>query len=305
MLKEIQEAMIKMGNTLKGAEPMETGTPIDELTGIFGLPKGLITEFWGEQNTGKTTAAIQAVAQAQKDGLRCLWVDAEHSFAPKYAESLGVNMARLGVLEGLTAENILDKLLEEVQQGNWDVVVIDSIGSLSSRIWFEKQVGDKTMGVQASILTRFVQLGVSYIKWKKIVFIGINHARVDIATGRLYQMGGKLWSEKKKLSIRFREKTGVVLKSGERVVGKVIILKVIKNHVGATEGKEMDVQLIHGEGFSVGANLLQKALDMGVITRKGNLHFFGEEKLGLIGKTREWLKDEANVGKLKEALEVV
>lgn len=304
MLKEIQEAIIQMGDKLKAAEPMETETPLDEMTGIFGLPKGLITEFWGESNTGKSTAAIQAVVAAQKQGLRCLWIDAERSFAPKYAESLGVNMARLGVLEGLTGESILDKLLDEVQQGNWDVMVLDSIGSLSSRIWFEKQVGDKTVGVQASLLTRFVQLAVSYIKWKKIVFIGINHARTDM-NGKLYQMGGKLWSEKKKLSIRFREKTGVVLKSGEKTVGKVIILKITKNHIGATEGKEMDVQLMHGEGFSVGANLLQKALDLGVIRKEGNLHWFKDEKLGLIGKTREWLKEPENVEKLKAVLEKV
>lgn len=292
-----------MGDMLKAAEPMETGTPIDEITGIFGLPKGYISEFWGESNTGKSTAAIQAVAAAQKQGLRCLWVDAERSFAPKYAEKLGVNLARLGVLEGLTAESILDKLLEEVQQGNWDVIVLDSIGSLSSRIWFEKQVGDKTVGVQASILTRFVQLGISYIKWKKTVFIGINHSRIDM-NGKIYQMGGKLWAEKRILSIRFREKTGVVLKSGEKVIGKVIILKVLKNHVGATEGKEMEVHLIHGEGFSVQANLLQKALDCGTITKQGNSHFFGEEKLGTISKVREWLASEENLTKLKEALNV-
>ena len=304
MLKEIQAAIIRMGDTLKAAEPMETETPIDELTGIFGLPKGLITEFWGESNTGKSTAAIQTVVAAQKQGLRCLWVDAERSFAPAYAESLGVNMTRLGVLEGLTGESILDKLLDEVQKGNWDVIILDSIGSLSSRIWFEKQVGDKTVGVQASLLTRFVQLAVSYIKWKKIVFIGINHARTDM-NGKLYQMGGKLWSEKKKLSIRFREKTGGVLKSGEKTVGKVIILKVTKNHVGATEGKEMDVQLMHGQGFSVGANLLQKALDLGVIRKEGNTHFFGQIKLGMIGKVREWVKDEGNLASLKEALETV
>lgn len=303
MLKEIQEAIIQMGDKLKGVEALETETPIDEMTGIFGLPKGMIVEFWGDSNTGKSTAAIQSVASFQKKGARCLWVDAERSFSPKYAEELGVNMARLGVLEGLTGESILEKLLEEIQNGNWDVIVLDSIGSLSSRIWFEKQVGDKTVGVQASLLTRFVQLAVSYIKWKKILFIGVNHSRTDM-NGKLYQMGGKLWTEKKILSIRFREKTGVVLKSGEKTVGKVIILKVTKNHVGATEGKEMDVQLMHGQGFSVGANLLQKALDLGVIRKEGQTHWLGDLKLGTIGKVREWVKEEENITTLKAALEV-
>lgn len=301
MLKEIQEAIIKMANTLGSIEALETETPIDEMTGIFGLPRGFISEFWGESNTGKSTAAIQAVASAQKQGLRCLWVNTEKKLDTKYLASLDVDLSKLGVMEGLTAENILEKLLEEIKAGNWDVIVLDSVGSLSSRIWFEKEVGDKTVGVQASVLTRFVQLAVSYIKWKKIVFIGVNHARTDM-NGKLYQMGGKKWAENKILSIRFREKTGVVLKSGEKTVGKVIILKVTKNHVGATEGKEMDVQLMHGEGFAVGANLLQKALDLGVITKQGNNHFFLGEKLGMIGKTREWLKIEDNVERLKEAL---
>lgn len=302
MLKEIEEAIIQMANKLAPIEAMETGTPIDELTGIYGLPRGYITEFWGESNTGKSTAAIQAVVSAQRQGLRCLWVNTEEKLDTKYLEKLGVDLSKLGVMEGLTSESILNKLLDEVKAGNWDVVVLDSIGSLSSRIWFEKEVGDRTMGVQASILTRFVQVGVSYLKWRKIVFIGINHTRVDIATGKLYQMGGKFWAEKRILSIRFREKTGVVLKSGDKTIGKVIILKVLKNHAGPTEGKEMEVQLIHGEGFSVGANLLQKALDLGVIRKEGNTHFLGSEKLGTIGKVRELLKEEEFVDKLKSAL---
>lgn len=304
MTKDIEEAIIQMADSMGDVEVLETETPLDEMTGIYGLPKGLITEFWGEENTGKSTAALQAVAAAQKQGLKCLWVDVEHSLALNHARALGVDTKKMGVLAGLTAENILDKLLDEVKSGKWDVIVMDSIGSLSSRAWFEKQVGDKTIGTQASILTRFVQLGVAYIKQHKTVFIGVNHARIDM-NGRLYQMGGKLWSEKKKLSIRFRLKSGVVLKSGETVLGKVIILKVTKNHVGATEGKEMDVHLINETGFSVEANLLQKALDKGIITKEGNTHFMNGEKLGMIGKVREMLKEEEFVTKLKEALEKI
>lgn len=305
MLKEIEEAIIQMADSMRGIDVLETNTPLDEMTGIYGLPKGRITEFWGEENTGKTTAALQAVVAAQKEGVKCLWADIENSLSLEYAEALGVDMKKFGVLSGLTAESILEKLLKEVQSGKWGLVVMDSIGSLSSRAWFEKEVGDKTIGTQASLLTRFVQLGVPYIKMHNMVLIGVNHSRLDIMTGKIYQMGGKLWSEKKKLSIRFRVKTGMVLKQGENVIGKVIILKTTKNHVGKTEGKEMDVHLINGEGYSMGANLLQKALDREVITKQGNTYFFQGEKLGMISKVREWIKEEGNVLRLQEALKDV
>lgn len=301
--KEIEEALIQMASVFETVDVIETDSPVDEMSGLYGLPRGYFTEFWGESDTGKSTAALQAVAGAQARGFNCLWVDAENTLSVAYARKLGVDVSKLGVLRGLTAETILEKLLAEVKANRWHVIVLDSIGSLSSRIWFEKEVGDKTVGVQASILTRFVQLSVAYVRQHKTVFIGVNHAREDM-NGKLYQMGGKLWTEKKKFSIRFKPKSGPnIIKQGEITVGKLITMKVTKNHVGNTYGKEMDVQLLNDVGFSAEANLLQKAIDKEIIRKDGASYFLGDEKIAYgQGKAREWIALPENQERIKSML---
>lgn len=281
---------------------LKTDTFLDDMTGIWGLPRKRIIEFFGEEKTGKSTAAFHVIASAQKQGLRCLLVDIEHSLDPMYLPKLGVDPKKLGVIVREYAEEYLDATLEAINSNEWDLIVFDSIGSLSSKIEHEKASGEKTIGLQASQLTVFVRKIAPKISLKNMVFIGINHSRTDIMTGKIFTMGGRVWSEKKKLSIRFREKSGVLLKSGENVVGKVITIEVMKNAVGSTERKQKDVQLIFGAGFSASANLLDEAITKGVIEKVGNLFYFEGEKIGMITKAREWIAEESNSQRISEKL---
>lgn len=294
---------VKKASTLDDLLVIKTNTFLDKATGINGIPRGRITEFWGDNNAGKSTACLQTVLAAQQQGLRCLWVDVENTFEPRYArEMFGIDMDKLGLLSLTTAEEFVDETVAEVRSGNWDVIIFDSIGSLSSQVEIEKTAEQRSIGLQASLMSRFSRLIAPYVLLHKIAFIGVNHARTDIETKKIYQMGGKFWSEKKKLAIRFREKTGALLKSGENVVGKVIIITVSKNHVGPTEGLSMEVRILNGQGFSHQADLFEDAVLAGIIGKQGNTYYWGEEKLGTKAKVLELMKDEAFVERLTEAL---
>lgn len=291
--------MIQKASEIGDVEVLKTDTFLDELTGIWGLPKERIIEFYGAEKTGKSTASFHVIASAQKQGLTCLLVDVEHSFTPKYASDLGVDLKKLGVIRAITAEEYIQQTLDAVSSKEWDLIVFDSIGSLSSRAELEKEAGEKTIGQQSSLMSVFVRKLAPKISYQKQIFIGINHSRTDIMTGKVLTMGGKAWSEKKKLSIEFREKSGVLLKSGENVVGKVINVRVMKNAVGPTERKEMDVQLIFGSGFRSSGNLAQELLDKGIISKEGNSFFYQEKKIAVgKGKYDTWVEEN------KESLKV-
>lgn len=282
-------------------EILPTGIFLDEITGGGGMPCGRICEFWGAKDTGKSSAALQVVAAAQRQGKKCLYVDVEYSLSTEYAAKLGVDINAMDVLRETSAEEYLDATEEALRSGKYQVFVFDSIGDLSSKAEQEKSAGERTIGMQASLMSKFSRMVAPQVALNKYLFIGINHERVDfMGMGKVYQMGGKKWSEKVKLSIRFREKSGVVLKNGDTQVGRVIIAKVDKNHVWGTKGKEMEVRLLNDEGFSTAADLFEVALSSGVITKIGNTHYFAQEKLGTVGKAREWAK--ANEQRLKDAL---
>jgi len=299
----MSDPVIKMASAINDFKVLPTNTFLDEALGIGGIPLGRIGELWGENNVGKSTLCIQIIKAAQEAGLTCCYVDVEETFTAKWAQDLGVDISKLGVFNADSAEEYIDGTEALLKSGKWDVVIFDSIGSLSSKVEQEKTAEQKTIGIQASLMARFVRLIAPVVRQKHIAFIGVNHQRIDMDK-RIYQMGGKAWSEKKKWAVRLREKSGAVLKSGDKIVGKVIIARVSKNHVGPTEGWEKDVRIINGQGFSYAQNLLQDAIDRGVISKDGNSHFFEGEKIGMIGKAREWIKEPDNAERIKKALSV-
>lgn len=265
---------------------------IDNLTGIGGVPRGRIMEIFGDEGIGKTSVCLQIVAAAQKQGLRCLWADVELCFSSKYAESLGVDTTKLGVLQERFAEDVLDTLDDEINANNWDLVIFDSVGALSSRVEAEKASDAKTIAPQAGLVSRFARKMTTACKFSNTALVVINHAFIDLMTGAVKTSGGKKLAYHKSISIRLR-KGGSTLKQGDRKVGKVVIAGVVKNKLGSTEGLEVEAQLIFGTGFSVGADVLNIALDKEVITKKGNTYYFGEEKLGVgLGKTRQMLEED-------------
>jgi len=279
------------GDNFRDFDVLETGMFLDALSGIAGLPLGRMVEFFGTQNSGKSTCAMQVIAAAQKKGLQCLYIDTEYSYTSEYAERLGVDTKKLDVLRELTAETTLDQVEEFIKAGKHKVIVLDSLGQLSSRIWFEKESGAKTIGTQASLIGSFVMKTIPYVVMNKILFIGISHERVTMEWGKIFALGGNKWAEKKKLSFRFREKT--IRMQGEAVLGKTIEVIVIKNHVGNTEGQKVQAFLAKDEGFSMEADALDAAIASGKFERIGNTFYFSGEKIGTMKALREWYKENA------------
>lgn len=289
---------------------VKTNTPLDKVSGIGGLPRGFIVELWGKTNSGKSTTAFQVVAAAQKQGLRCLWIDVEHSFRAyvaneKRAEAFGVDMNKLDVMLEANAEDYIDNTEEAVRSKKYDVIIMDSVGDLSSKIEQEKTAAEKTIGVQASLMTKFVRTITWVVDMNEILFIVVNHER-ETLMGGIYQMGGKKLAEKKKMSFRFRDKKGpsgvFLLKQGEKIVGKVVRISVSKNHFAPTEQMEVESNLLFDEGFSYQQDLVDDAIQRGVFTRTGNTFFFSQEKIGTMSKLRDWIKEETNLERVKELL---
>ncbi len=284
-------------------EVIKTGLFIDKLLGSGGIPKQRITEIVGMPGCGKSTLCLQIVSEAQKLGCRCLWVDAEGTFTPLYAQNLGVDIDRLDVSRGECGEDILNDAIEAIDKGGYDLIVIDSIGEATPRAVVEKEIGERSIGGQATIIGQFVRKAALKLPMRNVAVIGINQLRTDIMTGRVEGRGGASWNYHKAVSVNLKRKPGVVLKSGENVIGFVVQAEIReKNKMFGNVGFKMDVNFINNEGFSKSADLLASALDAKVITKTGNTYYFEGEKLGMISKVRELMKDADFSEKVKYAL---
>lgn len=293
---------MKYADSVEEVRAIKTGTFIDKVTGIGGLPRGRITEIYGDESVGKSTIMFQAIATAQQNKLKCLFVDTEWSYDSLYATSLGVDNSNLGLIRHKHAEDALDEVEEEIGRGYWDLVVLDSVGGLLSRGESEKDAGGKTIGSQAGLMARFCRKIVPILYTTDTALVVLNHIFTDIMTGQLKTSGGKKLAYHKSLSIRLRNKTGALLKQGEKTVGKVIKVSVTKNKVASTEGMEIESRIIFGDGFSSSADLLEDAIEAGIVTKTGNSYFFEGEKLGMISKVRTLLKDDPTFSEKLKAL---
>lgn len=297
-------SIIAYADSIEDVDAIPTGLFFDKLTGIGGIPRGVITEIFGDEGIGKSSLCLQIVANAQRLGLRCLWADVEWSYTPKYAESLGVDNSKLGLIRERFAEATLDAIEEAAESGEWDLIVLDSIGGILPRAEAEKGAEGRTIGGQAGLIAKFCRKVVPSLSVNNVALVVINHSFIDIMSSKLLTSGGRKLAYHKSISIRLKQKQGVVLKQGDRKIGKVVVGEVRKNKLAGTEGLELDGQLIFGSGFSASADLLADAIDKGIITKKGNTYFFGEEKLGIgLGKVRKQLEDDAVLTeKVKRAL---
>jgi recombination protein RecA len=287
---------------LEKVEVIVTGTFLDKCTGIGGIPRGRITEIFGDEGMGKSSICLQMVAAAQKQGLKCLWVDVEYSYEAGYAASLGVDNSKLSVLRQEYAEATLEELDGCMDEG-WDLIIFDSIGGLTPRAEIEKGAEGKVIGAQAGIVARFCRRMVPALATKNIAMIVINHAFVDLMSGKIMSSGGKKLAFHKSIAIRLKNKMGAVLKQGDRKVGRVVVAEVKKNKLAATEGLEVEGHLLFGEGFSGQADVIDSAIERGVITKTGNSYFFAAKKLGVgLAKVREALKDPVLLEEIKAAL---
>ncbi len=253
---------------------------LDIALGAGGFPRGRIIEIYGPEGTGKTTLALEAVANAQKAGGKALFVDVEHAFSPEYAANLGVNIDDLIISQPDYAEQALEIIDTFVRSGAVDIVVLDSVAALVPKTELEGDMGDSFMGVQARLMSQALRKLTGSISKSKTCVIFINQLRekIGIVFGNPEVTPGgralKFYS-----SVRLDIRRVESIKDKGVVIGNRLRIKVVKNKV-APPYREAIVDLIFGKGVSKLADLFDVAVKAGVIKKAGSYYSYGDIKLG-------------------------
>src|SRR3990167_356391 len=253
---------------------------LDDALGIGGFPRGRIIEIFGPESSGKTTLSLHAVAEAQKMGGICAFIDAEHAMDPEYSRSIGVKLDELLISQPDNGEQALEIVESLVRSGKIDVIVIDSVAALTPRDEIEGEMGAHHVGKQARLMSQALRKLTGIVAKSKTVVIFINQIRMQV--GVMFgnpetTPGGK--ALKFYTSVRLDIRRIAQIKKGEEVVGGRHRVKVVKNKVAAPF-RTTEFDLMYNEGISTGGELLALGEGLGVVTKSGNSYSFGEEKLG-------------------------
>lgn len=267
-------------------------TGFAKLDGILGggIPQRKITEISGVFSVGKSTLALQIVAQAQALKKDVLWCDSEFSFGEDYAIALGIDCNELDLYAGRFAEENLDYMEEWADKHKNALLVLDSIGGLLPRAEAEKNADGKVIGGQAKLIATFCRKIVPILAINNNALIVCNHQFVDLMSGKLKTSGGAKLEYAKSIWLMLRAANKRIMK-GDQQIGLIIEAEIRKNKLAPTQKQKTDLTMIFGEGFSAEADLLQELLDSGEVTKKGNTFWRGEVKLGVgLANAREALK---------------
>lgn len=305
-LERAKEAMDKINKDfgegsimLLGDKPMgnvgfiPTGSlGLDYALGIGGLPRGRIIEIYGPESSGKTTVALHVIAEAQKRGGNCAFIDVEHAFDETYAKAIGVNIDALQLSQPDYGEQALEEADRLMISGAFAVVVIDSVAALVPKAELEGEMGDSKMGLQARLMSQACRKLTGTISKTNTICIFINQLRATI--GNPYQpqeitTGGnalKFYS-----SVRLDVRKMAQIKDGDEAIGNRVKVKVVKNKV-APPFKNCEYDIIFGEGIDKIGELVEIASNLGVIKKAGAWYSYNESKLGQ-GKdaAKQLLKD--------------
>ena len=281
--------VMRMGEGTRQAVPaISTGSlGLDIALGIGGLPKGRVVEIYGPESSGKTTLTLQVIAEAQKAGGTCAFVDAEHALDPVYAEKLGVVVDDLIVSQPDTGEQALEVTDMLVRSGACDVLVVDSVAALTPRAEIEGEMGDHHVGLQARLMSQALRKLTSNIKTANCLVIFINQIRMKI--GVMFgnpetTTGGnalKFYS-----SVRLDIRRIGAVKNGDEIVGNETRVKVVKNKV-APPFKQTEFQILYGQGINRNGELVDLGVKHGLIDKSGAWYAYKGNKIG---------QGKANVG---------
>lgn len=309
-LKEIQTkfgegAIMKLGDAPKvdiGVIPSGS-VGLDYALGVGGFPRGRIIEIFGPESSGKTTLTLHVIAEAQKLGGICAFIDAEHAMDPEYAKKLGVNINELLISQPDNGEQALEITESLVRSGKIDVVVIDSVAALTPRDEIEGDMGAQHMGKQARLMSQALRKLTAIAHSSKTVIIFINQLRMKIGVmfGNPETTTGGL-ALKFYASVRIDIRRIAQIKKGEEVVGSRTKVKVVKNKVAAPF-RTTEFDIMYNEGISREGELIALGEKFGLLTKSGVSYSYGETKLGRgYDATRVFLRENKKIAEqlLKE-----
>ncbi len=276
-------SIMKLGdeNAIQEIEATSTGSlGLDIALGIGGLPKGRIIEIYGPESSGKTTLTLHCVAEEQKKGGVCAFVDAEHALDPQYAKKLGVDLDELLISQPDTGEQALEITDTLVRSGAVSMVVVDSVAALTPKSELEGDMGDHNVGVQARLMSQAMRKLTGSISRSNCMVIFINQIRMKI--GVMFgspetTTGGnalKFYS-----SVRLDIRRIGAIKDRDEVVGNATRVKVVKNKV-APPFKQVEFDIMYGEGISKNGELLDLGVKAGVVEKSGAWYSYQDERIG-------------------------
>src|SRR6056300_702309 len=281
---------------------------LDIALGIGGIPKGRVTEIYGPESSGKTTLTLQIIAECQKEGGTCAFIDAEHALDPQYAEKLGVNVDELLLSQPDTGEQALEVADMLVKSKSVDLVIIDSVAALVPRAEIEGEMGDHHVGLQARLMSQALRKITGNIQRSGATVVFINQIRMKI--GVMFgspetTTGGnalKFYS-----SVRLDIRRIGAIKKGDEVVGNQTRVKVVKNKV-APPFKQAEFEILYGEGISRLGELIDLGVQHDIVSKAGSWYSYGDDRIGQ-GKenVREFLRNNPEMaeeieGKIRSKL---
>lgn len=253
---------------------------LDIALGIGGYPKGRVIEIYGPESSGKTTVALHAIAEAQKQGGQAAFIDAEHALDPNYARALGVNIDELLLSQPDTGEQALEIAEALVRSGAIDIIVVDSVAALVPSAEIEGEMGDSHVGLQARLMSQALRKLSGAINKSKTIAIFINQIRekVGVMFGNPETTPGgralKFYS-----SIRLEVRRAETLKQGTEMIGNRTRIKVVKNKV-APPFKQAMVDIMYGEGISIEGEILDIGSELDIVEKSGAWYSYNGERLG-------------------------
>jgi len=253
---------------------------LDIALGVGGIPRGRVTEIFGQESSGKTTLALSILAQAQKTGGQVAFIDAEHALDPNYAKKLGLKIEDMLVSQPDSGEQALEITEALIRSNAIDVVVIDSVAALVPKAELEGEMGDSVMGLQARLMSQALRKLTGYISKSKTAAIFINQIREKIGVffgNPETTPGGR--ALKFYASVRLELRRVESIKKGQELIGNRVKVKVVKNKV-APPFKETVIDIYYGEGINKESSLIDAGVTYGIIEKKGSYFYYGGKALG-------------------------